>query len=170
MAAEKEHIQKFIDEKKTMVIAVNNVISGYQLDYIFYSSTNRYNLRKFQECAPETKVIVTSNIQGAIEEDTTVVNYSSLIKFGWVNLDSSAILLLRLLIRCGVEGVYVAGLDGYRSAGDTFYKNDLETGVEDKDRQELTRENTEMIADIVQTNPEFEIHFITQSEYSKALE
>jgi 4-hydroxy 2-oxovalerate aldolase len=46
----------------------------------------------------------------------------------------------------------------------------LETGVEDKDRQELTRENTEMIADIVQTNPEFEIHFITQSEYSKALE
>ena len=170
VAAEKEHIQKFIDEKKTMVIAVNNVISGYQLDYIFYSSTNRYNLRKFQECAPETKVIVTSNIQGAIEEDTTIVNYSSLIKFGWVNLDSSAILLLRLLIRCGVEGVYVAGLDGYRSAGDTFYKNDLETGVEDKDRQELTRENTEMIADIVQTNPEFEIHFITQSEYSKALE
>ena len=165
---QKNRIDAFIQEKNPLVIAVNNVIDAYHLDYIFYSGINRYNILKYQdyEAVGKPTILLTSNIKTQACNNEMILDYKSLIKFGWINIDSSVILLLRLLIKCGVKKVFVAGLDGYKEVGETFYKNELETGLTAKDRKEHTQENISMMQDIKQEYPGFTMEFLTDSMYA----
>lgn len=172
VATERNTIQGFIEKNKPVVIGVNNFIEGYPLDYIFYSGAVRYQNIRYQNYreAGAPKLIVASNIKTEPEENELIVNYCALIKFGWVNLDSSAILLLRLLQRCGVSEIYAAGLDGYKDFGEAFYKNELDTGLEQQDRMEHTRDNLMMLQDMRSNHPDFQVHFITKSVYEKVFD
>ena len=168
----KAEIDRFVAEHNPIVIGVNNLIDGYRLDYVFYSGVVRYQDLQYQDrhATGNPKLLVTSNIKTKPAENEQIVNYSSLVKFGWVNLDSSAILLLRLLLRCGVSELYAAGLDGYKSFGQAFYKNALDTGLADSDRIEHTADNLSMMTDLRAEHPEFCVHFLTESVYSKVFE
>lgn len=75
------------------------------------------------------------------------------------------ILLLRLLVKCGVKEVYAAGLDGYKNFGQAFYKNELDTGLEEKDRIAHTDDNYSMMQDLKKEHPEFVMNFLTDSVY-----
>lgn len=167
----KKQIDEFITEKTPVVIGVNNLIDGYFFDYIFYSGAVRYQNLPYQDykAAGSPKIILSSNIKENAEGDELIVSYRSLVKFGWVNLDSSAILLLRLLQRCGVDEIYIAGMDGYKNFGQAFYKNELDTGLDEKTRDEHTRDNLSMMKDMKQTNPNFTLHFLTESVYEELL-
>lgn len=169
---QKEKIDCFIQEKAPIVIGVNNLIEGYLFDYIFYSGVNRYQNLQYQDYndAGAPRVIMTSNIKTIPEENEMIVNYSSLIKYGWVNIDSSAILLIRLLLKCGVSQVFVAGLDGYKKFGQAFYKNELDTGLEEQERVKNTEDNLSMLEDVRIHNPNFRMHFLTDSIYSRIFE
>ena len=168
----KTEIDRFIAEHDPIVIGVNNLIDDYRLDYVFYSGAVRYQDLQYQDrqAAGNPRLLVTSNIKTSPAENEQIVNYSSLVKFGWVNLDSSAILLLRLLLRCGVSELYAAGLDGYKSFGQAFYKNVLDTGLAEADRIEHTADNLSMMADLRTEHPDFAIHFLTESVYSTVFE
>lgn len=165
-------IEAFVKKNNPVVIGVNNLIDGYELDYIFYSGAVRYQNLQYQDfkAAGSPEIILSSNIKSTGDTNELIVNYSSLIKYGWVNLDSSAILLFRLLQRCGVNTIYVAGLDGYKNFGQAFYKNELDTGLAEKDRIEHTKDNVSMMRDMKETNPDFMVHFITPSVYKEVFE
>ncbi len=165
-------IETFINEERPVVIDVNNLINGYQADYIFYSGSVRYQNLQYQDYSAvgKPKIILSSNIKSFACEDEMIVDYRSLIKYGWVNIDSSAILLLRLLIKCGVKEVYIAGLDGYKSFGQAFYDNELDTGLDEKSRIEHTNDNLSMMKDIMENNPNFVMHFLTDSVYKTIFE
>lgn len=167
----KKRINAFVTEKKPVIIGVNNLIDGYFFDYIFYSSAVRYQNLPYQnyKAAGSPKIILSSNIKENAEAGELIVSYRSLIKFGWVNLDSSAILLMRLLQRCGVDEIYIAGMDGYKDFGEAFYKNELDTGLDEKARNEHTCDNLSMMKDMKQTNPNFALHFLTESVYEKMM-
>lgn len=169
---QKEKIECFIREKNPIVIGVNNLIEGYLHDYIFYSGVTRYQNLQYQDYsdAGSPKIIMTSNIKTLAESKEMIVNYGSLIKYGWVNIDSSAILLIRLLLKCGVSQVFVAGLDGYKKFGQAFYKNELDTGLEEQERIENTEDNLSMLEDIKENNPNFKMRFLTDSVYSSIFE
>lgn len=164
-------ISDFIELNAPTVIAVNNLIEGFKLDFIFYSSATRYKNLQYQDykTVGSPSIILTSNIKDSSEEEL-IVDYKSLIKFGWVNLDSSFILLLRLLQRCSINEIYAAGLDGYQDFGNTFYNTDLEVSMDLQDRLEQTEDNLSMLRDMRKTNPDFKIHFLTQSIYEEAFE
>lgn len=168
----KVEIEQFIVNEMPIVIGINNLIEGYVLDYIFYSGVIRYQNLQYQDyrAAGSPKIILASNIKNHAEHNEYIVNYSSLIKFGWVNIDSSAILLLRLLQRCEINDVYVAGLDGYKSFGQAFYKNELDTGLDEKTRIDHTNDNISMMKDIRKNNPDFMIHFLTESVYQEVFQ
>lgn len=165
-------IKQFIAREEPIVIGINNLIDGYVFDYIFYSGAVRYQNLQYQDykAAGSPKIILSSNIKSIADANEIIVNYSSLIKFGWINLDSSAVLLLRLLQRCGVNEIYAAGLDGYKKFGQAFYKNELDTGLDEKTREEHTRDNISMMKDMRACNPEFMVHFLTDSVYEEAFE
>lgn len=160
-------IEAFILDRHPIVIAVNNLIDGYKIDYIFYSGAVRYQDLQYQnyKAAGSPQIIVSSNIKTKGDDNEIIVNYQSLIKFGWVNIDSSAILLFRLIQRCGVNKMYIAGMDGYKNLGQSFYSNELDTGIDEKNRIEYTQDNISMIKDMLQSNPKLELHFITPSIY-----
>lgn len=162
-------IRQFIEENNPVVIGVNNLIEGFRQDFVFFSGALRYENLRFQDitASGNPRLIVSSNIPAEDREDILRVNYTSLIKFGWVNLDSSAILLLRLLIRCGVRLCYAAGMDGYKPFGEAFYKNELDTGLAEADRWEHTRDNMDMMRDIRATTPDFTVRFLTDSIYAE---
>ncbi len=165
-------VEEFIRNENPIVIGVNNLIDGYSLDYIFYSAAVRYQNLQYQDfkAAGSPKIILSSNIKETGDSNEMIVYFSSLIKFGWVNLDSSAILLLRLLQKCGVNEIYAAGLDGYKKYGQAFYKNELDTGLDEKTRMENTDDNVSMMKDMKASNPEFIIHFLTDSVYKEVFE
>lgn len=161
-------LNEFISRNKPVVIAINNLIDGYKLDYIFYSSAVRYHNLQYQDykTAGSPQIILTSNIKTTDDSNELIISYNSLIKYGWINIDSSAILLLRLIQKCGVNEIFVAGLDGYSNFGQAFYKNELDTGLDEATRMEHNQENISMLRDMKESNPELDIHFLTDSVYS----
>lgn len=168
----KDIIDSFIRENEPIIIGVNNIIEGYIFDYLFYSGIHRYQMMAYEDLNVygNPRVIVTSNVKNYADENEFIVDYISLIKFGWINLDSSIILLLRLLIKCGVEEVYIAGLDGYKDRGNAFYKDELDTGLAFADRLENTNDNKAMLKDIKESYPKFGVSFITDSVYANIFE
>jgi 4-hydroxy 2-oxovalerate aldolase len=164
---DREKIENLIQEKNPIVIGINNLISDYKLDYVFYSGVNRYQNLQYQDYrkSGSPRIILSSNIKTEAEDNELIVDYLSLIKFGWVNIDSSAILLLRLLIRCGVSNVDIAGFDGYDNTQDSFYNKELDTGLDAEEKSEHTKDNLSMLQDIKENNKNFNIHFITKSVY-----
>jgi len=166
-----DEINAFITENNPVVIAVNNLIEGFKLDYIFYSGTVRYQDLQYQnyKSAGSPCIILSSNIKTFSDANEIIVDYRSLIKFGWINIDSSAILLMRLLQRCDVNEFYVAGMDGYKNFGEAFYSNELDTGMDAEMRIEHTHDNYSMIKDMKTNNPHLAIHFITKSVYEDAV-
>jgi 4-hydroxy 2-oxovalerate aldolase len=169
---QKAEIDEFVAIESPIVIGCNDLIDGYVLNYIFYSSALRYQNLQYQDykAAGSPRIILSSNVKTSTETDEFVVNYGSLIKFGWVNLDSSIILLLRLLQRCGINELYVAGLDGYGQTREAFYKKELDTGLDEKTRQEITSDNLSMLEDMKASNPAFSLHFLTESVYREVFE
>ncbi len=168
--SKKAEIDRFVAEENPIVIGVNNLIDGYKLDYIFYSGATRYQNLQYQDdsAVGMPQIIVSSNIKTLAAQNEMIVDYRSLLKFGWVNIDSSAILLLRLLLKCGVQDVYIAGLDGYKAFGQAFYKTELDTGLAEHDRVLHTEDNYAMMQDIQKENPTFGVHFLTDSAYEGA--
>ncbi len=163
-------VEKFILNNSPIVIGINNLIEGYVFDYIFYSGINRYQDLQYQNYrkAGSPKIIVCSNIKTDAEDNELIVNYSSLVKFGWVNLDSSAILLIRLMIKCGITDIYIAGLDGYSTDSDkSFYDWKLETQLRDDDKKEYTNDNYSMLKDIRDNYPFVTVNFLTNSPYKE---
>ena len=91
-----------------------------------------------------------------------------MVKFGWINVDSSAILLLRLLIKLGIKRVFFAGFDGFSGESDSnYYDNSLVTTTNKEDLLLLTKETKEMLADLKNS---IDIHFVTDSLYSEVFE
>lgn len=169
LVTEHDAISKFIIKNNPIIIGINNLIEDYKFDYIFYSGIHRYHNLQYQnyEKAGSPKLILSSNIKTVASENEMIVDYGSLVKHGWVNLDSSAILLLRLLLRCNVQEVFVAGLDGYTNKENTFYKSELNIGMDKEEMSMHNRDNLLMIEEMLNDNPEFSIHFITESIYSQ---
>lgn len=163
----KEDIENYIDIYHPIIIGVNNIIDGFNLDYVFYSSEIRYQNLRYQDIriAGNPNIIITSNIRMEGNRGETVVDYASLIKSGWVYLDDSGILLMRLLQKCGINEIAIAGFDGYKIAGNDFYSSELNTNLEDKEKAEHNRETKEMLIDMKSRNPSFVLDFITPSIY-----
>lgn len=117
----------------------------------------------------ESRFIITSNIKQEQGKKEYIINYLSLIKYGWVNIDNSAILLLRLLISLNVSSIFVAGLDGYAFSGrDNFYCDELSNDkIDYKDMKLLNEEMRGMLWDVRNECKRKNIYFkfITESLY-----
>lgn len=166
---DKELIMNYIEKCNPIVIGVNNIIEGYRFDYVFYSGALRYKNLQYQSYrnAGSPKIIVTSNIKQLADYNEMVIDYKSLIKFGWINIDSSAILLFRLLVKCGVYNISVAGLDGYSGKKQAFYTRELDMNLSINDMVNNTNDNISMLKDIQTECSQFNLNFITDSIYKE---
>lgn len=172
LKTERERIRVFIEKEDPVVVGINDKISDFKVGYIFFSSANRYNeyrRRDLGESGPS--IIITSNIHQEVRwKDEMVVDYGSLIRYGWVNLDSSMIMLLRLITGLGIKKIHIAGFDGFSENNEeNYYSTDLCTGMKKEDLILMTRENKEMLAEILEEDPQIHIDFITDSMYEDVI-
>lgn len=104
---EAERIRAFID-KNTVVISVNFFYEPILSDFIFISNARRYRELpndKYSKC------IVTSNIKSDGVYFQT--KYKPLINNDEVVSDNAGLMAIRFLMDYDIEGIYLAGFDGY---------------------------------------------------------
>lgn len=172
LKTEKEQIQEFIYKENPVIIGVNNKLTEYNLDYIFFSSRNRYYQYLNENYQKDANIIITSNIiQEKERSDELIIDYRKLIKYGWINIDSSMILLLRLVVSLGFFKIYMAGFDGFsENSTSNYYSEELVTDMKREDLLLITEENKQMISDLKKDYPKIKLNFITTSQYTEALE
>lgn len=109
---EKGKIEKFIAEKRPVIVSANFIPELFDQDYAFFSNPMRYSMIE-DKCDME-KVLVTSNLIDICNTDN-ILNYAELYFDEKGKCDNCVIMLLKLMIKLGKKQVYVAGFDGYQS-------------------------------------------------------
>ncbi len=155
---EKEKVQQFIAEKNPIVFSANFASKEYGQNYIFCSNAMRYE--GLSEKGNST-VLVTSNLLDVCEEKN-VLNYADYSFDEKGNTDNCVIMLLKLLIKLGVEKVSIAGFDGYQE-GEENYISSYMVSQHTKGVEENIK-NSRYVADI---NKKLTINFLTKSAYVK---
>lgn len=118
----KKLINEYIIENNPITISINFIPEDYKLDYAFFSNAKRYVQADSSEC----KIIVTSNIE--TDCDAIVMNYNTL-SGAFDQGYNSFIMLLKLLKLLNVNGITVAGADGYTDGGKNYYKESLKSSL-----------------------------------------
>lgn len=113
-----DKIREVIAREKPVVINLNFCFWDAADAFVFYGNKKRY--KQSRESCRECRVIISSNIEPCKSDDWQV-DYSKCIASGKKYFDNSTFMLLNLLKRTEIEEIWLAGLDGYKMAGTTYY-------------------------------------------------
>lgn len=163
----KDNILKFIQEKNVFIIHLNTVIKEFPYDKVFCSSQKRMDACKIDK-TDEKRWIVTSNLYLPEHFSGKVMDYRTLLKFGWINIDNAGILALRLLKSIGIKTIYVAGFDGYNYEKATnFYSISMQKETENYVIDRMNKDIKEMMDDVINNSngEQCDVKFITPSKY-----
>ena len=111
---EKEKIHKFIQEEKPVIISANFNPEGYKQHYVFCSNAMRYETLK--EKRDSSCFLITSNLLTVCDREENVLNFTELSFDEMGTCDNCVIMLMKLLIKSGVEEAALAGFDGDRKS------------------------------------------------------
>lgn len=170
VTAESKKVKEYITDQNPVIISVNFVPDIVNVDYIYMSNTRRYNYWKNNDIYNSKKRILTSNLKNHPDDENEIVfSFNKLIKCGWDHIDNSSLMLLRLLDNYSLEGIAIAGLDGYNYENQKNYADDeLEIQNVREDPKALNEEIQSMIDDFrVTRKHNYWIDFITTSRFDK---
>ncbi len=102
-------INEFIVKEKPFVISVNHKPEKFDVDFVFASNKKRAELLLTEY---KGDIVVTSNIPNGVVAVFETVNYSSYTGEGRA-ADNAGAMLIRLLKKCGIKELYLAGFDGF---------------------------------------------------------
>ena len=160
--------EEHVRAHEPVVIAINFIPESIPIDYLYMSNARRYSYWSGKESFGKVKKILTSNLVTESETDD-VVCFQRLIKCGFMHVDNSTIMLLRLLDQLGSGPIGIAGLDGYqpKRADNNYVDSEMEIAITHEDPAELNREIGEMLRDYMQTRVHREqIVFVTPSRFA----
>lgn len=163
---EQDKINTYIEEEKPYIITVNFITEMYNEDMLFISNLKRFeNLETAFENVNGKKVIVTSNIEGDINDSVFKINYADYLNNDDFVSDNAGLMLFKLLKRCGVEKVVLAGFDGFESnIKANYYNKELINNVEVEQLEIKTikiKEQIELLRKVMN------IEFLTKSQYER---
>lgn len=156
---QKEEIANFLQKERPLVISANFASSDYHQDYIFVSNAMRYGT--LDERKQDSIILITSNLTDVCDEPN-VLNYAELCFDEKGNCDNCVIMLMKLLIKLGIEQVYLAGFDGYQEAGGNYVSSYM-ASQHTKGMEENIR-NRRYLEDIRKL---LRVEFLTDSLYNK---
>ncbi|MBQ9610047.1 MAG: aldolase catalytic domain-containing protein [Lachnospiraceae bacterium] len=105
---EKDKIIKCAEDRDVVKISINYAYDIIPLDFIFLSNLRRY---KELDNSKKTKCIVTSNIPS--ENVYFQANYITLLNDEEAVNDNAGLMAIKFFMNYDVEGIYLAGFDGY---------------------------------------------------------
>lgn len=162
---QREEIIDYIQEKDSIVISINNIHEGYDINYLYVNNIKRYNNFK-ESYSNKIPMICTSNIKQEKADNEYIISFLKLIKCGWENMDNSTILLLRLLDSCKVSEIGIAGFDGY-GYGKNYAEENNEVGLSYDEAIFINGELQEMLDDFMDNKRKTtQVKLITKSRLS----
>lgn len=163
-SSKKQKIKTYQSEKSPVTISVN-FIPELDVDYVFFSNSKRYSLILPNLAEKKVKIIATSNITPIKEEFDYTLNYADLITDSDEIWDNALVILLNFLKKIGVHSVSLAGFDGF--VKDTR-KNYIDESFDlSKDFDYLSAVNRLLAKKLKEYRRDFDIEFITKSQYEK---
>lgn len=162
---ESRKIRNFIEQNNPLIISVNYLPASVSADYVFLTNAKRYNQlinELNRSLLKEVQTIATSNVTKIAGQFHYVLNYESLIDRDTEIIDNSLIMLLKCLIRCGVNQIALAGFDGYSRRSDNYFDTSREYSFVKEKADYL---NSYVMDFIRQHKNELTVSFVTRSHY-----
>lgn len=163
---QKNRIIRFVEEAHPVIISVNMITKEFDLDYVFLSNSKRY-VQMATALADKNRayeIISTSNVTASGKKFDYELNYSALLDREAEIKDNSFVMLLKVMLRIGMEKVYLAGFDGY--FGQHNKKNYLYANMEYKFGKVQADNLNRYVADVLKKiQKKMELVFITDSLY-----
>lgn len=108
----------YIWANNAIVISVNFVPDFVKPDFVFCANKKRIgNLLQNSDI----KRIVTSNINDELDEKEFVISFNECVYFNEMFCEDTTLMLFKTLSNCGVNGVSIAGFDGFVSGRKKYY-------------------------------------------------
>ena len=123
---EADKITAYIKDRKPVVISINFINELYPIDYVFMGNSKRYSqfFHKIYGGGKDIKVISTSNITEPGKRIDYMFNYALLIADKAAVRDNPLLMIIKILKKCGVENIQLAGFDGYSEDNELNYYKD----------------------------------------------
>lgn len=165
----KEHkkIQSYIENENPLIISVNFIPKSFSAEMLFVGNLKRFNQMTELKSSHQLKhIIATSNLHSQLgNNDAYFIDYKTLLDKESDIIDSSGLMLLRLLIMNNVKNVAVAGFDGFHAnMKDNYFDNSYEQTDENKNISQRTLYISQQLK-IIKNN--LIIKFITTSLYDE---
>ncbi|MCQ2522901.1 MAG: hypothetical protein MJ123_01065 [Lachnospiraceae bacterium] len=168
LVKERDKIESFIEKKKPFVIAINGKMDNFNEDAVFFGSCKRYDYYTETYKNATAKCIVSSNIKRESGEEELIVDFQTIAKKGWVNYDSSAVLLIRFLLQNKCKDIYIAGMDGFsRNKSENYFSETFVNDVLPDNLILLDKELREMLTELREESHMCggKIRLVTHSHY-----
>jgi 4-hydroxy 2-oxovalerate aldolase len=162
--SEKKVIDDFIELNKPIIISTNFVPENMDINYLFITNSKRYiqQATVIKQSGDKIKIIATSNISKVSGRIDYSINYESIIdKVGDI-VDSSFIMLLKMLIKLQVSEVYLAGFDGFAMNTKNFYTFKRDVNL---DAEQITVNNNYISKTLSILKNNMAVNFLTQTNY-----
>ena len=164
VSLQEKEIIEYIKSNQALVITINGIFEEIGSDFIYISNAKRYLEFGSTQSGTKVPLIVTSNIKDRYNADY-VVSFRKLIKCGWVHVDNSGLMLLRLLDMFDLKSIAIAGLDGY-GYSDNYAKTEMAYANVDENPLELNKEIQSMLTDYIKTRKgTFPVKYITKTRF-----
>lgn len=163
MQKEKDKIKKYISDNAPLIISINCIPDYIKPDYMFLSNSKRYVQLATLLSQSDSAIIATSNVTCANGSFDYVLNVSSLLDLEAEIIDNSLIMLLKVLIKLGIDKVTLAGFDGYSRDTTNYYNENMEYDFSKKMAEYLNQYTIDFIQ---KKSDEIELEFLTESRYS----
>ena len=161
---QRSSIQKFIQEHEPVTISINTYIEDFPNDFIFFGNQKRFE-NQMENHAVSIPLLISSNIQSPASQlppNSLCFNYENLIVDDDLLPDASGPMLIRLLASLGIAEVSFAGADGYVSAGENYYTEQLEYP---DSTYAAEQKNIRFKQQLLKLQKSIKINFITSSSY-----
>ena len=163
---QKDRIEQYISDAAPLVISINYIPEEIGIDDVFVTKSNRYVEMSRALGADENAhigVIATSNVDAREKPFDIVFAREPLLEVQENIVDNSLLMLLKILDRCGVTEIALAGFDGYSDRDDNYFNPKMEYSFIKNEAFNLNRHMRYVINEVY-SHIRFE--FVTYSRYT----
>ena len=162
METQSRRISEFVMSANPVIISINYASKAFMPDYIFLTNSKRYIRLSTLLSKQKIPVIATSNVTPTDEPFEYVVNISELLDRSSEYADNSLMMILKVLMRCNIKEVNLAGFDGY-SGTDANY---LDEGKEYEFAKQKADYLNNYMSEFIRANKDaIKVKFLTDTRY-----
>ena len=165
-----DRVLAYIQREKPVIVSINYIPDELPVDYVFATKPNRYlemANKLLTRADRPVQIIATSNLTPRDTAFSYVFTRAPLLEEKESIADNSLLMLLRILKRCGVKELSLAGVDGYSDRDENYFDPKMEYTFIREQAMNLNRH----VRDVLQSEyADMKMNFLTFSRYTDVQE